>query len=134
MHVALSQPSRITHTSKVGGHSIDVRDSNGGRGAWLVDSGTTFTWVPSAVYRGIQKQMTVSCGFDAHCRGEVTRADPDALRCWEIKATVNETVNDLIKSFPSIKIVLNGVTLTIPPQQYVHRMFAAGCCSAAMID
>ena len=107
---------------RVGGVSIglDTVSLNGGSsgGGWIVDSGTTFTWVPSRVFGKMQRQYESTCSGQGHCEGAVTYADRDAMWCYRITPTVNKTEDDLLKTFPSIKVQLQRVTLVIPPQQY----------------
>ncbi|CEL95593.1 unnamed protein product [Vitrella brassicaformis CCMP3155] len=89
-------------------YSIGIEDADiegkslGGRSAWgsvIVDSGTTFTYVPPEIWKGISETFESFCKDPEHCKGVRTHHSDD---CWEI-----EDEKDL-DTFPVFRITFKG--------------------------
>ena len=106
----------------------------------IVDSGTTYTYLPYTIANKVTNTFETFCGKDSkNCLGEKTSEDPESVYC--IQPNKNVTLQELSDSLPSITIRLKGhkgnynsdsqfsddVTLCIPPGQYLYQWNNSYC-------
>jgi len=101
----------------------------------ILDSGTTFTYVPSPAYQRIRDQIHSWCGFSAdRCHGTVTTVQNEPL-CYRL------TNPDDVDTFPSMRFNLAGavegttVALELPPRHvFVNMGWDQGAYCLAIYD
>lgn len=106
---------------KVDGTSLSVPSSTYSRGRTIVDSGTTFTYLQSPVYKAVNDALDAACANNA-CgnRKTVYRGEPDCF------AFGNQDFTDAIKPLPSMTIVLTDMEIAVTPYQYLYPASDAG--------
>ena len=94
---------------------------NQGQGS-IVDSGTTFTYLPSGAFNGVKTKMTQWCsGGSGRCKGRSGHVSQESL-CWQLARPED------IHTFPHLQIVLKGyqgspsVILDVSPEHWVVPM------------
>eukprot|EP00698_Gefionella_okellyi_P024545 TRINITY_DN8698_c0_g1_i1.p1 TRINITY_DN8698_c0_g1~~TRINITY_DN8698_c0_g1_i1.p1 ORF type:complete len:669 (+),score=83.69 TRINITY_DN8698_c0_g1_i1:92-2008(+) len=109
---------------QVGGISIGISAASyaAGEGS-IVDSGTTLLLVSSAMYNALRSTFLTNFCY-SNLAGICTAGDPltETIfdgQCFPMSA------ND-INNYPTLQFVIGGVTLSLPPQQYLR---AFGCIS-----
>lgn len=87
----------------------------------IVDSGTTFSYIPPASFSALVAAIDDICGQTGRCRGERVTFDGEGP-CFRLSNAAD------ISTFPSASFVLTGadggpdVTITIPPQHLFVAM------------
>ena len=96
----------------------------------IVDSGTTFTYIPRRLHDELRKSFDSFCaenagGNEERCIGEKNPPDAshfdldDAVVCYRKPESVRYT--EFISSFPSIELEFaNGIQICLPPFSYFY--------------
>lgn len=93
-----------------------------GSGGALVDSGTTYTYVPSKAHAKICSQFNTYCDASSeHCKGKKVTYDKTSVGCY------NALTPEQKATFPHIQFVTDGGTLCIPPTQYFFEERGKSC-------
>jgi hypothetical protein len=99
----------------------------------IVDSGTTFTYVPSNAFRAIQAHINDFCSKPGNCKGSTRSVSGESL-CYSIARAD-------ISTFPSVTISLTGadggpvVNLNIAPEHlFVNMGWDEGAYCLAVYD
>jgi hypothetical protein len=90
-------------TFKVGGQKIGGSKTAFGR--TIVDSGTTYTYLPPKIYSSLRTAITTACNGNK-C------GSPSGRNCWR---------TDSLTGFPTIGVVVSGVETNWFPKSYLFR-------------
>ena len=93
----------------------------------MIDSGTTFTHFPTPYIKAILKTLNTHCAAGINRCGNITNAIFTEESCLEYKQPdeTYKTIQDLLDSFPEIKIYFSGATqpFIIYPKNYFYQEF-----------
>ena len=128
-------------------------NSTGGFPA-ILDSGTTYTYVPRAVHDALQQAFDGFCDASPqHCPGSVAYTDPEAVRCFAgvpgvpsvVKQEERAVTLAALPLFPTIALHFranssspNGpvaaAALVVPPSQYFFWAGPGQICVGIFLD
>jgi len=92
---------------------IDLRAGSGGA---LVDSGTTFTYVPYNAFSKLKSAFAKYCNQKGKCVAKSNNYDATSVHCYN-EFRDDETFN----TFPNIQLKIGDRYLCFPPQQYFFQ-------------
>ena len=82
----------------------------------IVDSGTTFTYIPSSTHRDFETKLKSHCSQAGNCPGAVRTSVSYEGVCYELNGVDPKTVLDTL---PVFSLHLNGYKLDMPGSQYM---------------
>ena len=127
-------------------YKISVRGvSVGGKSSKLslvatLDSGTTYTFIPSTLFRTLRNQFDSHCGSGYtsgdKCLGKRNNAaDPDAVNCYTVTDAHGTNLTKVMHTFPSIVFTLDdSVTVRMLPYQYFYKTKGNSLCIGLYSD
>lgn len=93
--------------------SNDLKSTSGGA---LVDSGTTFTYVPYNLFNKLKAAFNEYCKRPGKCAAKNSNYDATAVHCYK-EFRDDATMN----TFPNIQLKIGNRYLCFPPQQYFFQ-------------
>lgn len=85
----------------------------GGFGHTIVDSGTTYTYLPSALYRKLAADVSSFCRKHRDCGGR-----PEGTTCWRVQSREASALS----GFPALRITFtSGGSILWRPRSYLYR-------------
>jgi hypothetical protein len=99
-----------------------------------LDSGTTYSFIPSSVFNMIREQINAYCGSGYasgdKCLGKKNnQADPDAINCYTVSDAHGGNLTKVMHTFPAIVLHLdNDVKLNVLPYQYFYKTAGNSLC------
>jgi hypothetical protein len=104
---------------RIGGKSINAKDEAFTRGHYIVDSGTTDSYLPRALKNEFQQALKEASGRD-----------------YQVGSSCHGYTNEDLASLPTIQLVMEAygdedgeVVLDVPPEQYLLHSDGAFCGS-----
>ena len=132
MWVPQLSPSNPFYKIKFNGISIGGKSGKLDLVATL-DSGTTYSFIPSSLYTLIKSKFDAYCGAGYStgdkCLGKRNNnADPDAINCYTV-SDIHGNLTKVMHTFPPIVVHLdNNVELKILPYQYFYKTGGNSLC------
>lgn len=124
-----------------GGQALSVSDFSAGN--TILDSGTTFTYLPTGAFRAVEAAITQYCADDpsSRCKGERTTVAGEGL-CYNLPNPAD------IATFPDVTITLHGaavnsgagsdgspVAIRVPPEHvFINMGWDRGAYCLAFYD
>merc|ERR1712038_635847 len=106
----------------------------------FIDSGTTFTYVPTIIYNAIKLHFQWFCSVDEenHCKGKM-QFERQGYLCFSYsEKEFPEGPYDYFRSFPILRFMLGteeeNVTLNWYPSEYLYREHSDKYCVALDIQ
>lgn len=97
-----------------------LRYSSGGA---LVDSGTTYTYIPRTAHSKLVTAYKTFCSVDktSRCKGKTVTYDKTSVACY------NQLSRSEKQTHPDLQFETPGGTLCIPPEQYFFEERGKSC-------
>jgi len=109
----------------------------------LIDSGTSFTYVPSNVHENMKSAFHAVCSSSSNrCKGFANPSSAlamdrrDSIACYEPPAGINPTDANWLSTFPNIEFVVknSGAKMCIPPDDYFFVSRGRAVCVGIFSD
>ncbi len=84
----------------------------------IIDSGTTMTYLPSSIYKDLEKAVSNFCSAPNRCMGAVKNSNVGF--CYKLNENIN--LVQFIESMPTFKFLFNdGVNYYLKPENYIFN-------------